>query len=324
MRRQFVRTANALSAGYSFLKSSITGNPVIHGMPVFLSVEITNRCNLHCPECASGSGLMRRGRGFMDLTLYQRITDELKPYIYYLNLYFQGEPMLHPDFFSFLEPVRGIPSLVSTNGHFLTAENSEKLVRSGLGKLIVSLDGMDEDTYLIYRKGGDFHRVLDGIKNVADARGKYKSAMKLEIQFLVNRYNENQKEKLRQFAKETGASVKFKSMQVINCRDAAKWMPEEKRYRRYIERKEGYVIKSRMAGRCARLWMNPVITWDGKVIPCCFDKDGEYVMGDLMADTFADIWNGQQYLAFRKKVLEGRGNIDICRNCTSGLRGVKC
>ena len=41
------------------------------------------------------------------------------------------------------------------------------------------------------------------------------------------------------------------------------------------------LYKNSLPDRCARLWFNPVITWDGKVIPCCFDKNAEYVMGDL-------------------------------------------
>ena len=54
-----------------------------------------------------------------------------------------------------------------------------------------------------------------------------------------------------------------------------------------------------------RFWFNPVITWDGKVVPCCFDKDAEYVMGDLNQDSFREIWNGTKYRIFRKSILSG-------------------
>jgi radical SAM protein with 4Fe4S-binding SPASM domain len=65
-----------------------------------------------------------------------------------------------------------------------------------------------------------------------------------------------------------------------------------------------------------------VVSWNGKVLPCCFDKDAEYVMGDLNEDTFRDIWTGPKYRIFRKSVLTERRLNDICLNCTSGLRGV--
>jgi radical SAM protein with 4Fe4S-binding SPASM domain len=81
-----------------------------------------------------------------------------------------------------------------------------------------------------------------------------------------------------------------------------------------------FVIKNRFPDRCARLWFNPVITWDGKVIPCCFDKDAEYIMGDMIVESFREIWNGQKFRDFRKGVMKNRQGIEICRNCTSGLQ----
>ena len=80
----------------------------------------------------------------MDIGLFKKVMNELAPYLYNVNLYFQGEPMLHPRFFSFLGNWKNSQTVVSTNGHFLSIENSEKIVRSGLNKLIISLDGMDQ------------------------------------------------------------------------------------------------------------------------------------------------------------------------------------
>ncbi len=64
-----------------------------------------------------------------------------------------------------------------------------------------------------------------------------------------------------------------------------------------------YRIKSSLPDRCARLWFNPVITWDGKVLPCCFDKDADHIMGDLNQESFRDIWNGTKYRLFRRILL---------------------
>ena len=94
-------------------------------------------------------------------------------------------------------------------------------------------------------------------------------------------------------------------------------------FQRYKMEDGQYLIKNSFQNRCARLWFNPVITWDGKVVPCCFDKDAEYVMGDLNIDSFRDIWDGPKYRIFRKSILTGRHMIEMCRNCTSGLKGVR-
>lgn len=323
MNQRLIKPANAILAGYSYLKSSFTRDGTAKGMPLSIGVELTNNCNLRCPECASGSGQMKRDRGYMSIELYKKVIKELSPYLYNINLYFQGEPMLHPKLFSFIRSSRNIHTIISTNGHFLSVENSEELVKSGLSKLIISLDGIDQSTYASYRINGDVNTVIDGIRRVSNVKKKHKSSLKIEIQFIVNRNNEHQIPLVRQLAKSVKASLKLKSMQINKKEDIALWLPINERYRRYKEKDGEYVIKNSFPDRCARLWLNPVITWDGKVIPCCFDKDAEYVMGDLNNDSFREIWDGPKYRIFRKSILSGRHMIEICRNCTSGLRGVR-
>ena len=71
---------------------------------------------------------------------------------------------------------------------------------------------------------------------------------------------------------------------------------------------------------CWRLWHAPVITWDGLVVPCCFDKDAKHRMGDLKNKPFKEIWKEPEYIDFRRKILKGRGEIDICANCSEGVK----
>jgi radical SAM protein with 4Fe4S-binding SPASM domain len=323
MIRPLIKPSNFVLSAYSYLKSTVTGRPDIKGMPLAIGAELTNNCNLKCPECSSGSGLMTRKRGYMDIELFKRVITELKPYLFNTNLYFQGEPMLHPGFFSFLENAANTTTTVSTNGHFLSADNCEKLVKSGLSKLIISLDGTDQEIYSLYRINGNINSVLGGIETLSEARSRIKSTLKVEIQFLVNRLNEHQIPLAEQIAKKNKAVLRLKSMQINDKKDIEKWLPQNGRFSRYKLKNGEYTIRNSFPNRCARLWFNPVITWDGKVIPCCFDKDAEHVMGDLSQDSFRDIWNGPKYRIFRKSILSGRHMIDICRNCTSGLIGVK-
>ncbi|MBN2665112.1 MAG: SPASM domain-containing protein [Bacteroidales bacterium] len=318
-----VKPANAVRSAYSYIVSSLTGLPVTYGMPATVSIELTSHCNLSCPECASGSGMMLRERGFMDPALYKKAIRELNPFIFYASLYFQGEPFLHPDIFSFLQLKEKTKVIISTNGHYLGGENARKTVLSGIHKLIVSLDGMDQQSYSRYRINGNLETVMDGIRNVSLERQRLNSHMKLELQFLVNRFNEHQIAQAESFAREVKASLRLKSMQVIDGHDAGEWMPSNGKYARYETSGGSFAIKNPMPSRCLRLWLNPVITWDGKVLPCCFDKDAEYEMGDLKSETFREIWHGNKFREFRLKVLSDRKSIPICRNCTSGMRNVK-
>jgi radical SAM protein with 4Fe4S-binding SPASM domain len=322
MIRNLTKPANLLLAGYTYLRSTVTGNPEVMAMPLAVGMELTNNCNLRCPECSTGSGQMRRKQGFMDVSLYNRVISELRPYLFNVNLYFQGEPLLHPDLLSFITASRGIISVISTNGHYLSEEKSLEIVRSGLRKIIISLDGHDQETYSAYRRNGDITKVIKGINNVAASKRKLRSSMKIEIQVLVNRLNEHQVPEIRRLAVSAGASLRLKSMQVLEEQDAGHWMPSGKRFRRYVLTNEGYKARNGLPDRCARLWFNPVITWDGKVIPCCFDKNADHVMGNLDTDSFREIWESPKYRIFRKSLLADRGMIDICRNCTSGLKGV--
>jgi radical SAM protein with 4Fe4S-binding SPASM domain len=317
------RWSNAVLAGYSFALSSVMKKHYLAGMPVALTAELTSHCNLNCPECPTGSGVIKRKRGFMELSLFGKLIDELGPSLYYLNLYFQGEPMLHPGFFNFLEKSGKINTIVSTNGHFLSEENAGRLVSSGIKKIIVSLDGMDSQTYLRYRVNGDFESVMRGISNISEAKKQQRSGVSIVLQFLVNKYNENQIYEARRFARRMGCSLSLKSMQVIDMQKAGDWMPSGDKFRRYINKSSGTDIKSSLPDRCARAWLNPVVTWDGKVLPCCFDKDARNIMGDLNEESFSEIWNGPRFRIFRKSILSGRNMIEICRNCTSGLKGVK-
>lgn len=314
-----IRQANATVAAFSFLAAAVTRGGKAYGMPPAVGIELTNHCNLKCPECSSGSGMMKRERGFMSMELFSKVEDELRPFLYNMNLYFQGEPMMHPEFFRILDKCRGINTTLSTNGHFLNGENAEKIVLSGLKRIIISLDGMDQPAYSAYRINGVFEKVIEGIRNISAARKQHSSGLKIIIQFLVNSRNEHQIESARKFAAETGAELRLKTMQIISGNHAA-WLPANERYSRYRRSGNGYITRNVFTGKCLRLWHNPVITWDGKVVPCCFDKDAGHVMGDLTRNSFREIWQGQEFRKFRQSVMSGRKDFEMCANCTSGFR----
>jgi radical SAM protein with 4Fe4S-binding SPASM domain len=68
------------------------------------------------------------------------------------------------------------------------------------------------------------------------------------------------------------------------------------------------------------MWQGCVITWDGKIVPCCFDKDAKYKLGNLSISKFEEIWFSESYDRFRRSILKSRNQIDICTNCTEGTK----
>ena len=111
----------------------------------------------------------------------------------------------------------------------------------------------------------------------------------------------------------------------LNYRNAAyenalKFLPSNKKYRRYIVDNGSFGIKGKMKNHCFAVWRTSVITWDGKVVPCCFDKDAEFELGLTNGKSFKDVWYSDGYNKFRAGILADRQSISMCTNCTEGLK----
>jgi radical SAM protein with 4Fe4S-binding SPASM domain len=318
--RRFLNAAGVL---LSYYLTRFTGRMYHHGLPVAISVEPTTSCNLRCPECPSGLRSFTRPVGMLDEELYHKVITELAPTTWYLILYFQGEPYLHPRFFELVQYAsqKNIYTATSTNGHYLTSENAEKTVRSGLDRLIISIDGVTQETYESYRIGGKLDKVIAGTKNIIEAKKKLKSRTPHVIfQFLVVRHNEHQTTDVKRLAAELGVDeVGFKTAQIYDYKNGNELIPDDDRYSRYKKMDDGtYALKNTFENHCWKLWHSSVITWDGSVVPCCFDKDAWHKMGSLKDHTFTWIWNNPQYREFRKSVVRSRSENEMCRNCTEG------
>lgn len=308
-----------LYASYYF--SRLTKRIWHAGMPFTVSIEPTTSCNLRCPECPSGLRQFTRPTGQMSFELYENIVDQLSPGLFYLILYFQGEPYLNPLFFKFVEYAgkKRIYTSTSTNAHFLTDALSRRTVESGLDRIIISLDGADQETYEKYRIGGSFDKVMDGIGNLVRWKKELRSSKPhLILQFIVFSTNEHQLAEVRKLARDIQVDeLQIKTAQVYGFEEGNPLIPDDQNFSRYIRKDNGkFVIDNKLPDHCFRMWRGCVITWDGLVVPCCFDKDAGYQFGDLKKEPFQDIWKGEIYQAFRKKVFTARREIDICRNCT--------
>jgi radical SAM protein with 4Fe4S-binding SPASM domain len=135
--------------------------------------------------------------------------------------------------------------------------------------------------------------------------------------------NEHQTGDIKRLAKECGVDeVRFKTAQIYDFEnDPNQLIPLTAKYSRYKKDKNGvYRLKNSLSNHCWRLWHATVITWDGMVVPCCFDKDAQHKLGDLKGKSFSEIWKNDSYVEFRKMVLRGRANIDICANCSEGTK----
>lgn len=313
---------NALKVYFSYLMALIFKTSPRYGYPITLSVEPTTACNLSCVQCPVGIKTITRPQGAIDFDLFKKITDETAPYISAMILYFQGEPFMSRDFFrcaEYASKTKNIYTVSSTNGHYLSENNAYKLINSGLDELIISLDGISPESYGAYRKGGDVEMVMKNIERLLGLRKELgASSPKVILQTLILKSNRHEIEAIKQFAKRVGADrLEFKKAQFYNFEAGHELMPEADKHSRYRKNSNGrWELKGKLKNRCRRLWETSVITWDGDVLPCCFDKNAEHAFGSIKNASFKTINNGKKARAFRKKLLNNRSETEICRNCT--------
>ena len=249
------------------------------GLPAFVSIEPTNICNLRCPECPTGNQTSTVGKGKITVELCQNLMPQIEKTVFFANLYFQGEPFVNEQMISIIKTVSNarILTSISTNAHFITEKNADEIVKSGLTKLIISLDGYDQKSYETYRRNGTFQKVLDGMKAI------------VELQCLLFKHTENHKNEIRQIGKEFGADViQFKTAQFYDEQNI-EMLPSQKNSR-YTQENGKLTIKNKLKNKCWKMWSSCIIAWNGNVLP---------------------------YTNFRKLVHTEREKISMCQNCTS-------
>lgn len=321
----FRKAVNASCLLLSYYKSKLYRKPYAKAFPLGISIEPTTSCNLRCPECPSGLRQFTRPTGMLEPDFFKKIIAEQKNTLLNLTFYFQGEPYLNPNFLEMVKHAseNKIYTITSTNAHYLNEENARKTVESKLDKIIISIDGTTQESYEQYRVGGQLNKVIEGTKNIVKWRKQLNSKTPyIVFQFLVVKPNQHQIADVYKLAAELGVDdVKLKTAQVYDFENGNELIPSIEKYARYKKLASGkWDIKNKLLNQCWRMWSSCVITWDGLVVPCCFDKDAKHQLGDLKNNSFQDIWHSEKYNHFRQSILKSRKEIDICTNCTEGTK----
>jgi len=294
----------------------VLGRTSLWSKPCKLTVEATNICNLRCPACFTGAGEVGRGRSHMSLELFERLLDELGPYLLECEFYNWGEPLLGKNIYPMIENAarRGISTTVSTNLSIpFTAEDAERLVRSGLTVLGVSIDGALQASYEMYRVRGSLELVLHNCRLVRDAKRRLGSALpKLTWEFHSFPHNVQDVPLARTLAAELEMDLVVSPGWLID----SDW-------------DGGSVVDYPMQPapfRCPFLWGAAVVNNDGGVAPCCGTFYREDDCGQIAAEPgaagvarFAEVWNNAQFTTARRFFRERDGSEaerqHICFEC---------
>lgn len=309
----------------SYQYSKLRGKSYHRGNPAVIEIEPTTSCNLGCPQCISGLRNFTRPTGKQDMRIFKKVIDELSPDLIWLVLFFQGEPFLHPQFLEMVSYAKqtNLFTATSSNGHFFSDEIAQETVKSGLNQLIISIDGLDQDSYQKYRIKGNLEKVIGGTKTLIKWKRQMKATTPHVIwQFVVFKHNEHQVPDVLKLASEIGVDeVSIKTAQVYNYESDTEFIPTNPEYSRYERQSDGtYRIRNSFLNYCWRMWKGSVITWDGSVVPCCFDKDAQHSMGSVQSHSYQELWKSSAYGQFRNSILTSRSTIDMCTNCSEGTK----
>lgn len=315
------RLINAGKVYLSYSVSLLIRKAVYWGSPPIIMIEPTNICNLKCPLCPSGNGTLKRSKGYMDFTVFKKVIDDIHKTAFMVVLWNQGEPYLNKDFHKMVRysSDKGLFTLVSTNGNI--DFEAEDIVNSGLDSMIISLDGTTQESYNKYRVNGDLAKVLDNVRKIVTTRKKLKRKNPLlRWQFLVMKHNEAELDEIKKMSVEIGVDIlELKSIQIYSKDDIMNFLPQNPKYRRYKVKGNDFELKFGIKNRCRRIWTNAVVNWNGDVAICCFDKDGDFQIGNVKEEKLVKIWKNKNILKVRNQILQDRKQIPICRNCLEGV-----
>ena len=242
----------------------------------------------------------------MSFDVFTNVIDQIRNSCVWLTLYSWGEPFLNRRIREFVAYAHSkkIATIISSNlNKPLTPEMAEQIVSAGLDVLIVSLDGITQEVYEVYRVGGHLDRVLDNLRLLAETKKKLSSTTPhIEWQFIVMRQNEHQLEDARALATELAVdSIVFKKVDFPHGEsdpaEAERWLPRQ--HPEYLRADPFYKPYQEDGTVCWRLWRSAVVNWDGGLAPCCYLTDKKQDFGAASKTPEKEIWNGAAYTTAR-------------------------
>ncbi len=289
------------------------------GQPYAISIETVNGCNLSCPGCETGLGMIDRKKGLMPTEFFTLILSKIPSTVFHVNLHFQGEPLMHPEIADFVKQAREKKMVVSfsTNTLLLDGEISEKLIHAGLSHIIISLDGHNNESYSFYRNNGDYDTVIANLHTLSAKKKENKSRCPIiEVQTVVLKSNEKQLPEIKKVAFQSGANFHSVKTAYVPDRNAIPdFFPVSSEYQRYNTTKDGKLVPKRKTPEyCYRIRSSLVVLSDLNVVPCCFDKNGKWNFGNIQTESFSAILNGKKRHTLCSNIAKGNAP-EMCSNC---------
>lgn len=286
-------------------------------LPKGISLDLSPACNKACDKCQFHSNRspyaakIKRDQ-IMPKEMAFKILKEVsawpsKPAI---STSFSGEPLIYPHIFEVIKEAKnlGLGIHITTNGLALSEETARKLIELGVDTVLISLDSIKEETYALLQPPGDLSTILENVNRLLEIRG---TDIKPSIgtHFVMSLENEAQ---FNDYLSFWGGKVDFVSRAILQdqfktCQCVLPlWLPLGKRQ------------------ACWGAWNNLYIRWNGDISFCGFDIEGKTSKLNVAERSLIEIWNSDEFWAWREAQLQNNHKILYCRACPdwAGMRTI--
>jgi len=284
------------------------GRTTLLSRPYELCIDVSNKCNLTCPYCPTGRRENGRDKGNVTYETFAAILDELAPSALALELFNWGEAFFNPELPRLIDYAtkKRLVTLISSNLSFALKEDDVRaIIRAGLTYLTASVDGADQRSYEIYRRGGKFDLVMENLRTFVRLKREMNSKFPVLCwQYLIFAHNEGRVEEARRLAAEIGVDSFVASGGLY---DDPSWAPKG-------DYRTDYLAVE--ANRCAWLWKKAVFHWDGGMASCCmgFYKHDDFA--EWKPGAFGRMWNNEKFIAARRIWTEPTSPLPQGHFCT--------
>ena len=306
--------------------------------PISAHVDISSLCNYRCSFCfqADTQGMKDVGlkRGFMEFSMFKKIVDDFKEFpdkIKKIKIGNHGEPTLHPEVVKMVDYASKSNSAdiveMFTNGSKLNPDLNLGLVKSGLKRINISLEGLSDERYLAVAGTKQvFQEIIDGVKSLYEIKIREKSELQIyvkiadqahalkgdkDIKFVLS-------EKERKFFFDTFTPI---CDEIFIEKVVPQWADTQLDKQNEVSDTGMYGQKiNKWKDSCPFIFMYLHFNCDGTVSPCTLDWPRKVVIGDVNKHSVSEIWNGDSLRELQVAMLAGKRKcVDLCATCSAPM-----
>lgn len=268
-------------------------------------LEITNVCNLNCSFCPG----TRRRAGFLTPEGFQTLAARLRPHTEYLYLHLMGEPLLHPRLEELLDIAEKLDFrvMITTNGTLLPERGEALWASPAVERVSISLHSLEGNG------GAGLSGYLEGCIRFAQgaAEGGKKCALRLWNLNGADTLGENRLNGEILAALERAFPKPWRE-----GRRGTALAPDI-----FLEWGERFNWPDLSAPEqdgnsfCYGLRDQVGVLWDGTVVPCCLDHEGDIPLGNLYIRTLEEILDSPRARAIYSGFSRREAREELCRRC---------